>query len=363
MDHHLKAPVASADVDALLLPFLSAATPEEEDLVLIQLLDDYINPIVRQILRHKLHWHASSAEGLHGSQDIEEAYHDIQVQLLERLRSFKAQPVSKSVTNLQSYVAAAARNACDNYLRRKYPQWRSLKDRIRYCLMSRSELALWEAPGRFWLAGLAGSDKGEKSILPDATRTRDHLLNSLSGNFRSVNLRHLELDHLIKAILQTYGSPIELDQLTSVVAELQGVGDNQVTSFDVDKPSFEQLASQQADPAATVECHELLEHLWSEIKLLPRRQRVALLCNLKNEQRINVITLFPAVHVATFEQIAEVLEISLEEFEVLWSKLPIDDLSLAKYLGITRQQIINLRRSARDRLLRRMTAFERERSY
>src|SRR2546425_12785117 len=46
--------------------------------------------------------------------------------------------------------------------------------------------------------------------------------------------------------------------------------------------------------ATVVEYHQLLEQLWNEIKQLPRRQRVALLCNLKNQQGVNVITLFPA---------------------------------------------------------------------
>jgi hypothetical protein len=100
--------------------------------------------------------------------------------------------------------------------------------------------------------------------------------------------------------------------------------------------------------------------LWGEIQLLPRAQRVALLCNLKSPQGVNVITLFPAARVATFEQLAEALEIPPREFEVLWGRLPLDDLSIAEYLKITRQQVINLRRSARDRLLRRRKTLERE---
>src|SRR2546425_1310761 len=110
--------------------------------------------------------------------------------------------------------------------------------------------------------------------------------------------------------------------------------------------------------ATVVEYHQLLEQLWNEIKQLPRRQRVALLCNLKNQQGVNVITLFPATGVATFGQLADALEISVLDFETLWARLPLDDLSLGKYLGITRQQVINLRRNARDRLMRRMKALE-----
>jgi hypothetical protein len=100
----------------------------------------------------------------------------------------------------------------------------------------------------------------------------------------------------------------------------------------------------------------LLQVLWSEICLLPRRQRVALLLNLRNPQGINIITLLPLTSIATFEEIAHALEIPAGEFETLWANLPLDDLSIARYLGATRQQVINLRKTARERLLRRISA-------
>src|SRR5215510_1426954 len=168
---------------------------------------------------------------------------------------------------------------------------------------------------------------------------------------------------LLTAIFETVGVPLELDELTSIVSELVGVKEHRIASFDGENSLLsEQLPSRQVNQDAIVEHHQLLERLWAEIRLLPRRQRVALLCNLKNERGINVITLFPVVRVATFEEIADVLEIPHGEFEILWGKLPIDDKELAEFLRITRQQTINLRRSARDRLMRRMKAMEGGRS-
>ncbi|HEY0547372.1 MAG TPA: hypothetical protein VGC91_18475 [Pyrinomonadaceae bacterium] len=362
MDSSNKAQAASANIDTLLLPFLEATTEAEEELLLIQLLDEHINPIVRQILRYKLQWYSNQREVTYRNQDIEEAYNEIQLHLLKRLRDFKSHPVNKSVANLRSYVATTARNACDEYLRRKFPQRRNLKDKIRYCLTSRSELALWEEAGKGWLSGLAVWERrGAPAPASGNTQPTGDLLESLSGKLQHINVQRLELHELITAVFQILGSPVELDQLTAIVAKLRGIEDNPATSFDAgSNPLSERLASSQANPDTLLEYHQLLEQLWVEIQRLPRRQRVALLCNLKNQQGINVITLFPATRVATFERIADALEIPLEEFESLWSKLPLDDLSLAEYLGITRQQVINLRRSARDRLMRRMKALERE---
>jgi RNA polymerase sigma factor (sigma-70 family) len=362
MDYSNKEQAASLHIDTLLLPFLEATTEEEEELLLVQLLNDHINPIVRQILRYKLQWDFNQREGSYRNQDIEEAYHEIQLHLLKRLRNFKSQPINKAVTDLRSYVATTARNACDEYLRRKYPQRRNLKDKIRYSLTSRSELALWEEAGAGWLAGLADWERRRKPASSSSNvRSDSDLLESLAGKLKSVDVQRLELHQLLTLIFQILGFPVELDQLTAVVAKLRRIEDTPTTSFDVGShPLSEQLASLQPNADTLVEYHQLLERLWVEIQQLPRRQRVALLCNLKNQQGINVITLFPATRVATFEQIAAALEIPLEEFEGLWSKLPLDDLSLAQYLGITRQQVINLRRSARDRLMRRMNFLERK---
>jgi hypothetical protein len=44
----------------------------------------------------------------------------------------------------------------------------------------------------------------------------------------------------------------------------------------------------------------------------------------------------------------------LDEFAAMWNRLPLDDLTIAERLGVNRQRVINLRKSARERLTRRM---------
>jgi hypothetical protein len=100
-----------------------------------------------------------------------------------------------------------------------------------------------------------------------------------------------------------------------------------------------------------------VQRLWAEICLLPQRQRTALLLNLRDMQGGECIGLFPLAGV-TIRQSAQVLGISAERFAETWNELPLDDMTIAEQLGITRQQVINLRKSARERLARRMEAFE-----
>jgi hypothetical protein len=45
------------------------------------------------------------------------------------------------------------------------------------------------------------------------------------------------------------------------------------------------------------------------------------------------------------------------QFAELWPQLPLDDATIAGLLNLTRQQVINLRKSARERLARRLKGF------
>jgi hypothetical protein len=51
------------------------------------------------------------------------------------------------------------------------------------------------------------------------------------------------------------------------------------------------------------------------------------------------------------------LEISADEFAAVWNDLPIEDARIAELLGLTRQQVINARKSGRERLARRLKGF------
>jgi hypothetical protein len=41
----------------------------------------------------------------------------------------------------------------------------------------------------------------------------------------------------------------------------------------------------------------------------------------------------------------------------VWNDLPIEDARIAELLGVTRQQVINARKSGRERLARRLKGF------
>jgi hypothetical protein len=67
-----------------------------------------------------------------------------------------------------------------------------------------------------------------------------------------------------------------------------------------------------------------------------------------------MLWVFPVMGIASIRAIAAALEMPAAELSVLWGRLPIDDNAIAERLDCTRQQVVNLRMSARKRLSHRL---------
>jgi DNA-directed RNA polymerase specialized sigma24 family protein len=158
----------------------------------------------------------------------------------------------------------------------------------------------------------------------------------------------------LSELLGAVGQPIELDALVGVMAELWDVRDADALVDSDPQNAIEEAADPRPGAAAEAERRIYLERLWLEIRALPMRQRAALLLNLKDKRGCGVLSLLPLTGVATLRELAEALEMAAPDFAELWKELPLDDAAIAGRLGLARQQVINLRKSARERLARRM---------
>jgi hypothetical protein len=81
---------------------------------------------------------------------------------------------------------------------------------------------------------------------------------------------------------------------------------------------------------------------------------VALLLGLRDEHGSAIVSLLILLRIATFDELAAAVELSPEALTAIWDQLPLADMVIAGRLGLTRQQVINLRKSARERLGRRL---------
>jgi hypothetical protein len=99
---------------------------------------------------------------------------------------------------------------------------------------------------------------------------------------------------------------------------------------------------------------EVVRDLWWQIRELPPMQRKALLLNLRYGGELDALPVLLLSGIAGLADIASVLEMSERELAAIWNELPWDDHRIAALLDVTRQQVVNLRKSARARLQRRM---------
>lgn len=344
--------------DPVLLPFLTAADAMMANVALTTLLAEQVEPRLREIVHYKLRSFAGSSDEREECADV---CNDILVQLLTQLAELRANPFQKTIHNFRSYVAVAAYRGCYDYLRRKYPQRHSLKHKLRYALSHDSALACWQSDSSDdWICGLA-SWRGNAAV---QSESRLQELREQSPGFVRKTFPHsrtTSLPDLLKAFLAWAGQPLALDDLVGIIADLQGIKEKRNVQGAAAEEAFAQVPDQRASVVDDLSARAYLKQLWQEIAQMTPRHCAALLLNLRDDQGGCAIDLFLFMGVVTLQQIAAVMAMTEAELASLWQHLPLEDAVIAERLQLTRQQVINLRRSARERLARRLSQSPRGR--
>jgi DNA-directed RNA polymerase specialized sigma24 family protein len=345
---------SSTKNDDLLDPWLrmvETGADEAAESALASLIESHIEPVIRNVIRFKLR--LDSADRADEADLAQEAL----AQWLAELRKLGDGPDERSISDARGLAATIAYRVCYAWLRRRSPRRHALRNRLQYVLTRQAGLALWTGAGNLLIAGFAvwrgrAQAPSEKlRQLPD-----DEKFLARAGR-PSAEGRDAKLNDLLAAIFDYVGGPVAFDELVRAVVALLQVRDEPPASTEEQtEAGGGQLASDE-DVAWKVEKRIFLKRLWEEVRELPLAQRAALLLNLRETDGRGCLALFPATGVATLRQIAGALEISAERLAELWPQLPLDDATIAGLLDLTRQQVINLRKSARERLARRLKGF------
>jgi RNA polymerase sigma factor (sigma-70 family) len=332
----LDAPNAAPKPDLLTRndPLLEALIVANDDAARLRhvetLVVEHATPLIRRIVAR-----CARTDHQLREQDSEDVIATVTLRLIRKLRLLSAE--QGSIRQFQDYVATLTYNTVYDFLRRRFPERSRLKNRLRYVLSRDSRLSLWDAPSGL-AAGLAEWDGSsivaQRIDLPDESTTRAMLDADAPASALLAIFRHL-------------GAPVSLDALTDATASLWGISD----SF---RPVTEALSETEPSPLERAESRQFLEALWSEILQLGRPHRAALLLNLRDGGGINAIPQFLLLGIASFDEIASAIGIAPEALAEIWNSLPLEDLKIAEMLGATRQQVINFRKTARERLARRM---------
>lgn len=295
-----------------------------------KLLAECATPLIDRLLRT-----AASRRSLPAA-DLPDLAGDLNFRVLRRLRRAVENPRAEPLPDIEHYVNTSVFYAVDEHLKRQDPLRARLAQRVRYVLTHTSGLTTWKhhpvTCGFEEWSGRAGVSVARPDRLPMSATNDVH-----------------RLRETVEEILRRSGGPVEVHALVDALAEAVALTPQPFVPAAA-------LASrgEAVDPLVHLEGREYLQRSWREIAALPLRQRRALLLQLRLEDGDSVTRLLPALGIVELEEVALALEMPLDDLLALWNELPLEDQRIAAMLGITRQQVINLRKCARERLARRL---------
>jgi len=260
-------------------------------------------------------------------EEIDDVRSTVVLRIVRRLRGGDDDPI----VSFDSFVAAMTFNCVNDVLRQRAPERANLKDRVRLLFARSTRLASWHVCNEVTAGFLEwyGMPPSDIRAGVDAVLSRD------------------DLELAVVALLEANGGPLRLDVIVDAIVAAWGLAE-------VDSVPLDDLGEEIPSGEDGADAREDLRLLWQEIRELRPNQRQALLLNLRDETSGSAIELFLLLGIATIGEVADALEIAPETLATLSTMLPLDDRTIAEQLGVTRQQVINLRRAARERLARRM---------
>jgi hypothetical protein len=160
---------------------------------------------------------------------------------------------------------------------------------------------------------------------------------------------------LVDLVLAEAGAPLRFDDLVALFhrrsvpqVEMQR---SATPDEDDNCREWEDLPAGAESAETQAYLRDVTERMWRSILDMPLEHRRALLLNLKGADGGD-LQLVDYLKLASQTDIARCLQIDVRKFEELWPHLPLDDNAIAQMFGVRRQQVINWRSCARERLRR-----------
>lgn len=344
----------------MLRAFLQAESEATADEALDELFRDGIEPILGRVIRTRLPRHPGA--NLRDDDSLQEAVSEARANLLVRLRRLRETPGDSSVAilDIAAYAATAARHACDAILRRRDPGRLILENRLRYLLRHTQGLALWEENGQTVCGFQVWRDNPHNRAGAGPLPTAPELL---KDNFLHLPVGPAGDAEFCAGLLDGIGRPVVFQDMVSTFAAYRPPILAQSTGMlpirgpeggKLPEVLWEEVVDTTADIPRRVIHRDQLRRLWGEVRQLPPRQCTALLMNLRDGEGHGVVALLPILGIATRDEIAAVMQMTPAQLDDFWDRLPLDDNEIACLIEATRQQVINLRKVARERLVRRL---------
>lgn len=338
------------DLAELYGDFVNAAGDVAAAEGLAVLIDQYVEPLVKDIVRGKFKVSLQDSDDRELNQSALDLVSEVKTLIVAKLSKQRNGKGFAPIDNLEAYVKAVTKNAANQYIRRRNPNRLRLKNQLRYLLSHDRRFSLWKSDDGRWFCA-------KRDLRANGSVLRRPLSDELRAELEAAKIfpERADLVDVVAGVFDRREGIFSFNDLIGLIFELRKL--TEPIEIDDELLSESRSTRPENDVHGRMEQTAYLGALWREVGKLPLRHRAALLLNLRDQNGDAMIIMFPLTRVATISQIADILEFSADEFARIWSELPWDDLTIAEYLGLTRQQVINLRQSARMTLRRKLERF------
>ncbi len=305
-------------------------------------------PLVRKILRQRLSFYINQDGHSPNNPEAEDLYNKILLSLKRRIGHMLAEPEQYPIDDYRQCVIEMATDECQNLLRAKSNPRTRLRNNLRRMIRLHNEFKIWEDDDGRSLCGFAIWEGRRISI---ASSERLARLKQNPDSFKSTRiklkaLRKAPYKEFIAEIFHWLEDPIGFEDLVELVPLIRRNKDLMDEQIEAGEKHQElQLAAPQAG--------DDLEKLWEEIKQLPPEYRLILCLSPIGDECEDLWDLFLTSDVISLNELADGLEIPLEQLMKIWLQAPMDSQSLADYLGATISQVNKWRLQALSQLRER----------
>ncbi|MCE5314625.1 MAG: hypothetical protein ABFD49_10150 [Armatimonadota bacterium] len=294
--------------------------------------------------------------------DIEDFEEDCILAIWTKISALKTKESDGTIDNIEAFVRRAVHNRYCDAIRRKRPTWYNLKLELLEIFSGKANIggfALWQNPDTgSRLCGFADWEGSSKQTNAKCREILDNHINFRNKFLRNQDPHELPTYELAAAIFDYCRGPVEIDALTSCMADLTQIRTADPLSIDAQPEGDDDAGSPiewLISPDVEVEKQvvdsgwfsHVIDWFWQEFVQLSIKQRKALLYGMSGDQ---VMALAAAVGM---KEVAKSLEMNTHQLASLISKLPIPDALTADELGIQARAVPSVRFKAWGRIRRR----------
>ena len=340
------------DWEGALRRFLAARSRREAEQELERLYREFFSVAVNRVLAEELRRGVpADKEELDETRD---SFNDISLMvragITRRLLTLWEQPPPKEgISHLHAYVVSAARNACVDYLRRKYPGRHALDNALRAAFDNRPALALWRTPRdggvQEWRCGKPEwQDKAPVGLRFDEP---------LQGRVAAA-IRDLSRADALPRIFEVTQAPLRFVELLSFLGDLWDVeephrtAEREYVPFRVPKPYQSGF-----QPEEIVTLIGTLQTLWRQICTLSPLQAATLLLKFPEFEAGSYLNALVRFDITTWPALARTMGLETSRLREVAANAPLEDTEIAELLGLAPEDIPRIRQDARRRLKRR----------